>query len=251
MRVRYQTGISAMRGMAGGRARTTHGFAIRPGASQTLNKRTLKGKRASAAEVRGQRAMQIILHSFSTLLANQRAMWHEYRRLIKREWPTRTAWGDETVHHADITYSDLDFFVACNHHRVLCGLRPLQTPVICIDRPGVTTSWVERDVLRPGGVVIQYDKETGDVHDAYLYGQGGIPFPSAQRHHREQDYWCMTADPADALLPLRTRWPHWTVMPARYDIQAGTRWAVRGLLLNLGWCPYAYTTWRGIVADPG
>lgn len=250
MRVKFLPPYDMIRGMhSRTKGRSSHGFTMRPGGSQVFSRRVAKRNSLSAAETAGKRSMQIILHAFSHLTQAQRLAWHSFRELIKREWHVKTNVGPEQTHPKEITYSDLDFYVACNHYRVLGGLDPVGTPIITAQRHRLVIRKVYRSSIWENTFVFKMDLFPYSAGEPAVWAQASPPFNSPQRHPTESEYYAMATPFSKSYIPI---WPapdFLNVIGNRYPIKLGRIQAVRFLQLNPGGAPYGYATWRGVVDE--
>lgn len=248
MRVKFLPPYDRIRGMhSRTKGRSSHGFTMRPGGSQVFGRRVAKRNRLSEAETAGKLSMQIMLNAFSHLSQRDRAQWHEFRMLIRREWKVKTDIGPEQSHPKEITYSDLDFFIACNHHRVLGGHDPVQSPTITAQRHRLVIHEVYRSSIYENSFVFRVDPFPFSAHGSAFWAQASPPFHSPQRHPTESEYYAMATPFTKSYIPVEPEQPSFHVIGNRYPIQLGRIQAVRFLQLNPGGAPYGYVTWRGVV----
>lgn len=248
MKVKYNAPVEGIRGMhSRTKLRSTHGFSMRSAGSQVFNTRTNKRGRASPAEEAGKLAMQIILHAFSNLTAAERSEWHRFRMLILREWHVKSQVGPEQTHPKEITYSDLDFFVSCNHHRVLGGLAPVGMPTVTAERPTVLIDWVKRSSFASTAFAVRTTVVFPEAFVGFLWFQSSPPYASPQRHPREGDYFAMATPLTASFWDLESGTNTYTIEGNRYEIPLGRIAQIRILTMNRGGAPYGYVTWRDVI----
>jgi hypothetical protein len=249
MKVKFDGTVDQMRGMAGGREKTTMGFSMGGVRSQQLNRRVRKTKSLSEPEKQGQLAMSKIMWYFSNLSQTQRIAWDTLKERVRREWKTKAEKGPEQTHPKEITYTTLDFYVSVNHHRVLGGLDPRTDPLTILERPEVTIEKAVKSGAASETIYVTWSRSGGPTHDNLVWVQLSPPWRSAQRHARESDLF-------PAFVPLQNSYQTLEgssgvlLIPAhRYSLtQVGYR-TIRFLLSNGGDIPYGYTSWHGVIPN--
>lgn len=249
MRVKYRSPIVGIRGTRGIKNRGGHGFTRCNSGTNLLQKRTDKRPALSEAEKAGQRSMQHMLHTFSNLTDAQRSDWHRLRMAIKGEWRRTKQEGPEQWYPKEITWSDLDFFVSCNHHRVLAGLPEILTPTMDLRRPQISIEYCEYGHGQPFTLVVSLRFDEIEASGVTLWACTAPPFASPQRHAREHEFYAAGTPLETSFIEIVPGQSRYRISGNRYPYNLNRFYEVRLSPHNRGNVPYGWITWRGLVPE--
>lgn len=250
MIITYTGTTNTLRGVSGGRKYSTMGAAMRARGSQVLRRNTLRRSRFTQAETRGKEAINTLVHDFANLSNEERESWNTYRKKIKWEWQTRSPCGPEQTHPKCITFSELDFFVACNHHRALAGQPSIKVPRVVINRPWIIITGVIREDSPPNTYRIGIDTNLWLPEYCTVWMECAPPNLSPGVRPSDNQFYQISDDTSQCLQTIYPGQQYIDISGIRYDPQAGDNWHVRALKHNRGLAPYGYTYWHGTVDHP-
>lgn len=249
MRVKYRSPILGIRGSRGIKNRGGHGFTRCRSGTNVLQKRTDKRPAASDAEKSGQRSMGQMMHTFSNLTDSQRDSWHRLRMAIKHEWRRTKQEGPEQWYPKEITWSDLDFFISCNHHRVLGGETEILTATMDLRRPQITIDYCEYGHGQPFTLILHLRYDDTEANGVTLWACTAPPFASQQRYAREHEFYGAGTPLRSSFFEIVPGQGRYVIEGNRYPYSLNRNYEIRLSPHNRANVPYAWITWRGLVPE--